>query len=370
MGLWSTIRSKHLERWLPGYARHLARSLVRPRVAGLRHLLVAVCDHFEPQWEKPDAETALARVRAWHQGYPMLAEGFRDADGRPPQHSFFFPGEEYQPQYFDLLDALVRDGFGEVELHLHHDNSTASQLRDEIVGYLDTYAARGHLARTGDQIRYAFIHGNWALANGRPDGRYCGVDEELPLLFETGCYADFTFPCVPDPAQANIVNQIYWPTGDLARRRAYEHGREARVGHRYDDRILLITGPLAVTQRGRGLRLEYGALTARDPPTRERVRSWVEQNVHVVGQPDWVFVKLYTHGAPEAQAASLLGDGGRNLHEGLRAYNDGQRWKLHYVTAREMFNIARAAMAGETGDPGRFRDYVLAPPPIVQGTMT
>ena len=28
----------------------------------------------------------------------------------------------------------------------------------------------------------------------RADGRWCGVDDEIPLLFETGCYADFTFP--------------------------------------------------------------------------------------------------------------------------------------------------------------------------------
>ncbi len=70
------------------------------------------------------------------------------------------------------------------------------------------------------KLRYAFIHGNWCLANARPDGRWCGVDDELPLLFDTGCYADFTFPAAPDPSQPPIVNQIYWPDGDLARRRA------------------------------------------------------------------------------------------------------------------------------------------------------
>jgi hypothetical protein len=44
-------------------------------------------------------------------------------------------------------------------------------------------------------------------------------------------------------------------------------------------------------------------------------------------------------------------------------FNDGERWRLHYVTAREMYNIAIAAMDGKEGDPGAYRDYLLAPPP-------
>jgi len=76
-------------------------------------------------------------------------------------------------------------------------------------------------------------------------------------------------------------------------------------------------------------------------------------------------VKVHTHGAPEKQAAALLGEAGRMLHTELTTrYNDGQRWRLHYVTAREMFNIAIAAMEGKDGDPGSFRDHVLPPPPV------
>jgi len=64
----------------------------------------------------------------------------------------------------------------------------------------------------------------------------------------------------------------------------------------------------------------------------------------------------------------LLGAGGHQLHRELTGkYNDGQRWKLHYVTAREMYNIARAAMDGKSGDPASYRDYLLRPPPILGG---
>ena len=48
-------------------------------------------------------------------------------------------------------------------------------------------------------------------------------------------------------------------------------------------------------------------------------------------------------------------------HLGTR-YNDGENFCLHYVNAREMYNIAKAAEAGESGNPNDYRNYVLAPP--------
>jgi hypothetical protein len=364
----AALRGKNLHRWVGGWARHLAREATAPRVDGTRHLLFAICDHYEPRWMHPSAEQAEERVRAWELGYPQLVRGFQDADGRPPRHSFFFPGEEYAPSYLDRLGRLARAGFGEVELHVHHDADTPDSLRTMIDGYLALFARHGHLARDpGGRLRYAFIHGNWALANSREDGRWCGVDAEIPLLWETGCYADFTFPSAPDECQPNVVNQIYWPVGELRRKRAYEQGERARVGEVRRDRILMIEGPLALTtRRGRNpLLIEAGDLTAHLPPSARRLRAWVRQNIHVAGRPEWVFVKVHTHGAQEGNAASLLGAGGRALHGALTtAYNDGERWKLHYVTAREMYNIAIAAMSGKSGNPDAFRDYVLAPPPV------
>jgi hypothetical protein len=235
---------------------------------------------------------------------------------------------------------------------------------------LSLYVSRGHLSRCADgRIRYAFIHGNWALANARPDGRNCGVDAELPLLFDTGCYADFTFPSAPDISQPAIVNQIYWPIGDLSRKRCYENGEPSRLGKRYYDRILMIEGPLALNRRVSSplsLRIESAAVTAKDPATASRIRCWVQQRIHVEGCDEWVFVKVHTHGAPEKQAASLLGHPGIQMHEELVTnYNDGKNWVLHYTTAREMYNIAMAAMAGRRGDPNLFRNFELAPPPIL-----
>lgn len=368
------LREKHFDRWLGGYAAHLVSSarerLGRRAEAGTRHLLFAVCDHYEPLWETKSDSVGVARVDAWLRDYPRLAQQFVDADGRGPQHTFFFPGEEYRPAFFERLDELIRRGAGELELHLHHEDATEHSLRDELASFLGTFSKHGHFSRDSDgRVRYAFIHGNWALANGRPDGKACGVDNELQVLWDTGCYADFTFPSIPDVTQPNIVNQIYWPVGDLSRARSYEQGEPSRVGKAYNDRLLMITGPVAL-----GIRdqppipcIEYSALQASNPPTETRVRRWAAQNIHVAGRPDWVFVKTHTHGAPEAQAAMLLNEGGLTMHRALQKhFNDGVDWRLHYVTAREMYNIAKAAMAGKSGDPNDYRDFELSPPPILE----
>ena len=129
----------------------------------------------------------------------------------------------------------------------------------------------------------------------------------------------------------------------------------------------MIEGPLSLETRREKIPvyIENGAITAKEPGTKKRVDAWVKQNIHVEGRPDWVFVKVYTHGAPELQAASLLGDGGRTLHRALAQFNDGRHWVLHYASAREMYNLAIAAMEGKSGDPNAYRDHVLPPPPAV-----
>ena len=361
------LRGKNLHLWLGDYARSFIDRERRAATTLPRHLLFAFCDHFEPLWGHASFARGEERVRAWGSRYPVLAQRYRDADGLHPRHSFFFPGEQYAPELLEPLAVLTRAGLGEVELHLHHDGDSATHLRLEIARYLAAYMRHGLLSRDGEgRPRYGFIHGNWCLANARGDGRWCGVDEEVSLLFETGCYADFTFPSAPDASQPHRINQIYWPTGNLRRRRSYESGERARVGRPRSDRILLIEGPLALARRRGHLlpRIESAAVTAADPASPARVRTWVSQRIHVEGRPEWVFVKVHTHGAPETQAESLLGAGGDALHRELTTrYNDGHRFILHYVTAREMFNIARAAIDGKTGAPGDYRDYLLPPPP-------
>jgi hypothetical protein len=358
------VRERNFDRWLPAFARHAVERRLE-NGGPPRHLLFALCDHYEPLWGDANDTVGRARVAAWTEHYPRMASQYRDDDGFHPRHSFFFPGEQIGHHFLDELAGLVKRGFGEVEVHLHHDGDTSATLRESMTAYLHMLAEHGHLSRDGDKLKYAFIHGNWCLANARKDGRWCGVDDEMEILFETGCYADYTFPAAPDESQPGIINQIYWPTGDLGRRRAYESGERARVGDWRDDRLLIIEGPLALSFRKsrRPVRIENGALTGNDPGTMERVRSWVAQHVHVAGRPEWLFVKVHTHGAPEDNARSLLDGGGHEMHRALRHIAGERGMRLHYVTAREMFNIAKAAIDGKEGDPAEYRDYCLRPPP-------
>ena len=81
------------------------------------------------------------------------------------------------------------------------------------------------------------------------------------------------------------------------------------------------------------------------------------------GWPEWVFIKLFAHGAGSpADMDAVTGDGFDRLLEAFeREYNDGQRYVLHYVTAREAYNIAMAAVDGRRGDPMAYLDYTVPP---------
>jgi hypothetical protein len=171
------VTGRGLGYWLPTYLRDWRRRGL-PRAGEPVHLLLCVCDHFEPKLGGAGPAQAASRVARWVEDYPKAFACFRDSDGRPPRHTFFYPAEEYEPEYLDALGGLCKAGFGEVEIHLHHDNDTADNLRRTLIEFRDTLANRhGLLSRHRETgaLGYGFIHGNWALDNSRPDGKWCGV---------------------------------------------------------------------------------------------------------------------------------------------------------------------------------------------------
>jgi len=197
------------------------------------HLLLCIADHFEPKRDGVSPAVARARVDRWIHDFPRLFGAFRDSDCRPPRHTFFYPIDEYEPAHVEALASLCRAGFGEVEVHLHHEGDTADQLREQLLWFKEQLSARhGLLPRrreSGDRA-YGFIHGNWALDNSRPDGRCCGVNNELDILRETGCYADFTLPSAPSPTQTRKINSIYYATDDPRRPKSHDAGIDVGAG--------------------------------------------------------------------------------------------------------------------------------------------
>src|SRR5262245_48345066 len=104
-----------MHRWLVPYLLQTARRR-RPRAGAPVLVLLCVADHYEPKLGNASRAVADRRVERWVRDYPRLFGGFRDSDGRPPRHSFFFPEEEYEPEHLDALAGLCRDGYGEVEV--------------------------------------------------------------------------------------------------------------------------------------------------------------------------------------------------------------------------------------------------------------
>ncbi len=366
------LRRRNVMLWLPAYIKGdwAGRREREDRSEGPVHIMFCVADHFEPGWAKADAETQERRVRRWVEQYPRMFEGFLDADGRPPRHTFFYPAEQYRPELLEELAGLVGEGWGEVEVHLHHDDDTATDLRRQLAEFTMHLRAHGHLGqdvRSGC-LRFGFVHGNWALDNSRPDGRWCGVNDELRVLRESGCYADFTLPSAPSPTQTRRINSIYYATDEPDRPKSHDDGKEVCAGGYADGDLMLVQGPLALSWPGGRFgimpRVENGDVSRSFPPAPRRVRTWVRAGACVEGRPDWVFVKVHTHGCPPRNTDVLLGPPMRELHRELTEnWNDGERYVLHYVTAREMYNIVRAAERELPGNPGRYRDLEVLPPP-------
>jgi hypothetical protein len=362
------VRKRNVIGWLPAYLRQDWREATP--AGKTKHLMFCFVDHYEPRWENPSYETECERVRRWRVDYPKLCEKHRDADGRPPVHSFFFPEEEYRPEHLDALVELCRMNLGEIDIHLHHENDTDAGLREKLRRFtqllIERHDALPRDPQTG-QARWAFIHGNWALDNSHPDGLGCGVNNELIVLREEGCYADFTYPSAPDPCQTSTINQIYYATDDPDRPKSHDTGVPVRVGGQPVGDLMLIQGPLGLRWGSRKFgifpRIENADVRTSCSPSTDRIDAWVDTGVHVNGRPEWIFVKVHTHGTQERDINTLLGEPMDRAFSYLESrYNDGAKWKLHYVSAREMYNIVKAAEAGLDGDPGQYRDHVIARP--------
>jgi hypothetical protein len=359
------LRSRSVDRWLIPYLLQTGRRLSRPQ--GPIHVLICIADHFEPRTRNVSEDVARSRVEKWVHDYPENFGNFCDTDGRTPRHTFFYPIEEYEPELVDALAGLCRAGYGEVEIHLHHDNDTAENLRTRLLAARDCLRFRHGLLprdrRTGLPA-FGFIHGNWALDNSRPDGRWCGVNNELDVLREVGCYADFTFPSAPDSTQTRKINSLYYAIDDPEEPRSHDRGIDVGTGRAPAKGLMLIQGPLVLDwsrpRWGVLPRMENGCIQASQPSHIDRLALWLKARVQVPTRPDWFFVKLHAHGADEDSHEVLLGDPMARFHRDLgdRARRD-PNFHYHYVTAREMYNLVKAAEEGWKGSVFEALDYHL-----------
>lgn len=359
--------------WLVRYPMSCARSLLERTAFERKHIIITIANHFEPAWSTNGIlghGDQMKALTAYHKLARATGERVRDSDGTKFRHTNFYPAEQYHPEILEVMAEMQADGLGEVEVHLHHGvekPDTAANLRASLVEFRDTLAERHRcLSRRDGSAKpmYAFVHGNLALANSC-GGRFCGVDNEMEILSETGCYADMTLPSAPDRSQVGVMNQIYECA--LPMDRAVPHGRGIRVAANGKEPLLplIFTGPLVFnwTRRINGLpfpRLDDGALTANQPLDAARFERWRSANVTVAGRTAWIFVKLYCHGFFDYDQSACIGDDAARFFCSI--VNEGERtgkYRVHFTSAREAFNIAAAAIDGRSGDPNDFRDYRL-----------
>jgi hypothetical protein len=337
---------RHAELWLVPYLKDRLQNGKRPRE--LKRVWVAITDHYEPLGGGASVETALGRVGQWRDKWPRIAgDAPRDAAGQRPQYSFFYPQEEYRRDLLDGIADMVRQGVGDVEVHIHHDHET----RDSFVRKITEFCSRltddhGLLRKEDGRTVFGFIHGNWALDNSRPDGRLCGLNGEIALLRDLGCYADFTMPSIPSVTQGRVLNQVYWCTNWPDNRpKSFDRGIEATVGGGRRGDLLMITGPVGLRFGGKLMvRVETGEIAGYDMPTPSRVRQWFDVAPVIGGD---LFLKLYTHGAPERNLEPLLGSGLGNLFRWIADEADRRGIDVHWATAWQMYQAANSVIHGQ-----------------------
>ena len=353
--------------WLVRYpawrVKEIARRISRPE--SKTHVIVMVANHYEPGL----GERAVRRVEDWWEQARELGNVVRDHDGTPFRHTNFYPAEQYDHQLLELLAGMQREGLGEVEVHMHHgvdQPDTAENTRRMLMSFRNVLVDE-HRCLSRDKTgaaRYAFVHGNWALANSA-GGRFCGVDNEMEILAETGCYADFTLPSAPDESQVARINSIYQCGRPMHERKPHNEGPDLKVGDN-PKLPILVEGPLVFDWRSRrkaGIpvpRVDDAAMAGNYPLSVDRFNRWRSANITVRGRPDWVFVKLYCHGFFAWDRDMMIGEPVKVFWSEVMelAERTGQ-FKLHFASAREVFNMIMAAVENQSGDPALYRDYSL-----------
>lgn len=346
--------------WLPSYISWVLSQkdvVVKPV-----HIIFFTVDHFEPG-KDPQI------VKEWLRRYEEVAVNHKDSDGFLPQHTWFYRCKPpVRKDILSLLSQACKEGLGEIELHLHHEQEydTEETLRQKLQEIKKVANEIGVFITIDDKRRFGFIHGLSSLDNSVGTA-CCGINNELKILSQEGCYADFTFPSPGGFDQPRKINTIYYSVDDPEKPKSYDNGVDVEVGKPASGDLMIFEGPLTVNWRDWGHifypRIEDGQIQGQPfgyEVTPNRIDEWVRTAIRIKGQDNWVFIKTHTHGATRGDK-TLFEEMERMFSYLESRYNDGHNFVLHYVTAREAYNLVKAAEAGKTGDPNLYRNYLIKP---------
>jgi hypothetical protein len=359
--------------WLVRYPFVRTENLFKSNSTGKKHIIFIIANHFEPSWSENgnlNLDEQNRRLDDYYKIASKTGELIRDKDGTKFRHTNFFPVEQYHHSLLEKLSQMQAEGLGETEIHLHHGvekPDTSENLRKILIEYRDIFAEEHKLLSRsdGDKIpRWAFVHGNLALGNSC-NGKYCGVDDELQILAETGCYADFTYPTAPDETQVPIINKIYECGLPLNQSVPHRIGKPLKAGEKINTLPIIVQGPLVLNWKRtiKGIpvpKIDDGALVYNQRRDMERFNRWTNANVTIEGKDDWIFVKLYCHGFfTHDQSACIGEEAQRFFGEIIENSERTGEFDIYFATAREVFNMISAATDGKKGSPDEYRNYSL-----------
>lgn len=341
--------------WFPTYIQQQIGSTNSSNQ--IEHLMFVVADHYEPGFIE---EEAVIENEKWLADYAKAVEGKRDSYGNRFVYNWFYPFDQRNDRVLKRLQQEVKQGSGEIEFHWHKPCLTAAEYQvqlTEAVSWFKEFGAFQGGAERGDDnaTRFSFIAGNWDLDNGRGTG--CGINDEISQLTKAGGYMDMTYSTLGSPAQPkDMINQIYY-VKDTPEARSYKQGHRIKVGEVTPETpFMMFQGPLSFHW---DLTFEYGALESYALPSLKRIKRWIDSHIHVENKPQWSFVKLYSHGI---QSPDIVKHHLGPMLDALKTETTARNIKLHYVSAREAYNIVRAAEAGMEGDPELYRDFIYGAP--------
>src|SRR5215470_18004363 len=168
------VKLEYAAKCLPSYAW---QRMTRRPAHGTVHLIIAIADHFEPS-SVGDFKSGYAprdvqeqRLERWCSEYPRNFSEYRDAEGQRLNHTYFYPAEQYDKALVQQLADFCHSGWGEIEIRLHYGvtaPATHEETESQLTSFRDALAHdHGCLScEEGDsQPKYAFVHGNFTLAN-------------------------------------------------------------------------------------------------------------------------------------------------------------------------------------------------------------
>ena len=197
-------QQKYIFIWLPGYIKHEIVKIFEKEYANVpTEIMLILVDHHEIKKNLKKEEDFIIKLR-------KLSDRHIDSDGKKFQYTFFYVYDGFNLDIARAISKICALGYGDVELHWHMANETSESYRAKLKDAKRKFSEVGALTTIEGNNAFAFIHGNWNLDNTpSTSGSVSGVTNELDLLREEGCFADFTFPAFGTPAQPIIVNYIY-----------------------------------------------------------------------------------------------------------------------------------------------------------------